>query len=146
MLEGRCVHDGARRPHRPLRYGAADRFAAAAGCEAVTESKHLQIKIYDADGTLASVQNLHDVVVTAGAAPVMLDRVDSGRTIDVQAQVRTGSASRTLASGHGCGDAAARSLVSSVQAPLQTLPTRAVDVVAEIAEVKGDTSATAHVT
>ena len=62
--------------------------AAAAGCEAVTESKHVQIKIYDADGTLASVQNLHDVVVTAGAAPIILDRVASGHTIDVQAQVR----------------------------------------------------------
>ena len=36
-------------------------------------------------------------------------------------------------------------VVTSVQAPLQTLPTRAVDVVAEVAEVKGDTSATAHV-
>ena len=62
--------------------------AAAAGCEAVTESKRVQIKIYNADGALASVQNLHDVVVTAGAALVMLDRVDSGHIIDVQAQVQ----------------------------------------------------------
>ena len=73
--------------------------AAAAGCAAVSESKHVQIKIYNADGTLASVQNLRDVVVTAGAALVMLDRVDSGHTIDVQAQVRTGSASRTFVLG-----------------------------------------------
>ncbi len=122
------------------------RVAAAAGCEAVTESEHVQIKIYDADGTLASVHHLHDVVVTAGMALVMLDRVDSGHTIDVQAQVRTGSASRTFVLG---GRVAAMLrpdlVVTSVQAPLQTLPTRAVDVVAEVAEAKGDTSATAHV-
>ena len=120
--------------------------AAAAGCEAVTESKHVQIKIYNADGTLASVQNLHDVAVTAGAAPIMLDRVDSGHTIDVQAQVRTRSASRTLILGATVAAMLRPDLVvTSVQAPLQTLPTRAVDVVAEVAEVKGDTSATAHV-
>ena len=120
--------------------------AAAAGCEAVTESKHVQIKIYNADGTLASVQNLHDVAVTAGAAPIMLDRVDSGHTIDVQAQVRTRSASRTLILGATVAAMLRPDLVvSSVQAPLQTLPTRGVDVVAEVAEVKGDTSATAHV-
>ncbi len=73
--------------------------AAAAGCEAVTESNHVQIKIYNADGTLASVQHIHDLVVTAGAALVMLDRIDRGHTIDVQAQVRTGSAPRTFVLG-----------------------------------------------
>ena len=36
-------------------------------------------------------------------------------------------------------------MVASVQAPLQTLTNRPIDVVAEIAEVKGDTAATAHV-
>ena len=81
------------------------------------------------------------MVVTAGAALVTLDRVDSGRTIDVQAQVRTGSASRTFVLG---GTVAAKLrpdlVVTSVQAPLQTLTTRAVDVVAEVAEVKGDTA------
>ena len=120
--------------------------AAAAGCEAVTESNHVQIKIYNADGTLASVQHIHDLVVTAGAALVMLDRIDRGHTIDVQAQVRTGSASRTFVLGGRVAAMLRPDLVAtSVRAPLQTLPTRAVDVVAEVAEVKGDTSATAHV-
>ena len=36
-------------------------------------------------------------------------------------------------------------VVASVSAPLQTLTTRPIDVVAEIAEINGDTAATAHI-
>ena len=76
-----------------------------------------------------------------------LDRVARGRRIAAEALVQTGTPSRTYV----LDDSATSRLrpdlvVASVQAPTQTLTTRPVDVVADVAEVEGDTAATAHVT
>ena len=93
-----------------------------------------------------SVKNLNDVAVTDGAALVTLDRIDRGRRIEVQSQVKTGTQAETFVLD---GDATAMLrpglTVTSVQAPLQTLTTRAIDVLAEVGEVRSH-RATAHVT
>ena len=117
----------------------------APGCGAVTESKHVQIKIPDGHGKLVSVQNLHDVAVTDGAALVKLDRVDGGHAIDVLAKIKTESSPRTFVLR---GTVAAQLRPDLVVTPSTRRCRRhdtAVDVVAEIAEMKGDTGATAQV-
>jgi hypothetical protein len=147
-----CPKDGAYTMTLRALTGPADTelrigVAAAPGCGAVTTVRHVQIKIHELSGNHVAVKNLNDVAVTDGAALVTLDRIDRGRRIEVQSQVKTGTQAETLVlDGNATAMLRPDLTVTSVQAPLQTLTTRAIDVLAEVGEVKGDTGATAHVT
>ena len=117
------------------------------GHAAVGMLKKVQIKLYAADGTLDEVRNLVDVRAPGGAATLALGRVERGRRVEVDALVQTGDPART----HVLRDVAWTRLrpdlvVRAVTAPPQTLTTRPVDVRAELAELNGDTEATATVT
>ena len=123
------------------------RFTAAPGCTAVTTVKHVQIKTFTDAGLTGIVRSLNDVSTPDGVAQVALDGLERGLRIDAEAQIQKGPPLRTY-----FVQASTRSLlrpdlvVSAVHAPLQTLTTRPVDVTADIAEVYGDTGATAQVT
>ena len=122
-------------------------FTTAPGCGAVTTVKHVQIKTYTEAGVTGLVRNLNDVAAPGGVARVVLDTLERGLRITTDALIQTGTPPRTY-----IVEASTRSLlrpdlvVSAVHAPLQTLTTRPVDVTADIAEVYGDTGATANVT
>jgi hypothetical protein len=122
-------------------------LSAAAGCAAARTVKSIQVKTFDENGGLGHVVNLTAVAAPNGVATVKLDRVPRGLRIKVHALLQTGAPSRTYVL-----DDSTRSrlrpdlIVASITTPAQTLTTRPVDVVAEISEVKGDTSATADVT
>jgi hypothetical protein len=130
----------------PAKTDVALRFAAAAGCEPVTTVKKVQVKTFTEAGKVADVQNLADVDAPDGVAPLTLDRIERGRRIEVDALIQTGAPSRTFPV-HDATTAKLRPdlVVSSVDAPPQTLTTRPVDVAAEIKEVNGDTGATVKV-
>jgi hypothetical protein len=122
-------------------------FTSAPGCGAVTTVKHVQIKTYTEAGVTGLVRNLNDVAAPGGVAQVVLDSLERGLRITTTALIQTGTPPRTY-----IVEASTRSLlrpdlvVSGVHAPLQTLTTKPVDVTADIAEVYGDTGATANVT
>jgi hypothetical protein len=122
-------------------------FTTAPGCGAVTTVKHVLIKTYTEAGVTGLVRNLNDVAAPGGVAQVVLDSLERGLQIKTDALIQTGTPPRTY-----IVESATRSLlrpdlvVSAVHAPLQTLTTRPVDVTADIAEVYGDTGATAQVT
>ena len=99
----------------------------APGCGAVNVVDHVQIKVFDESDKLVSVKNVRDVDALAGVARLTLDRVDRGRRIEVQSQVQSGTPSNTFVL-RGTATALLRPdlLVASVQAPLQTLVSRAV--------------------
>ena len=101
------------------------RIAAAPGCAGATAVKHLQVKTFDENDGLVDVVNLKGVLAPQGIATVTLDRVARGRRIAAEALVQTGTPSRTYV----LDDSATSRLrpdlvVASVQAPMQTLPTR----------------------
>ena len=122
-------------------------FTTAPGCGAVTTVKHVLIKTYTEAGVTGLVRNLNDIAAPDGVAQVVLDSLERGLQIKTDALIQTGTPPRTY-----IVESATRSLlrpdlvVSAVHAPLQTLTTRPVDVTADIAEVYGDTGATAQVT
>jgi hypothetical protein len=123
------------------------RVAPALGCAAATAVKHVQVKTFDESDALVDVLNLKEVPAPEGVATVTLDRVARGRRIEVQALVQTGTPSRTYVLDDSTTSRLRPDLVvATVEAPAQTLTTRPVDVVADVAEVEGDTGATAHVT
>ena len=123
------------------------RFTSAPGCTAVTVVKHVQIKTYTDAGVTGIVRSLNDVSTPDGVAQVPLDSLERGLLIQAEAQIVKGTPLRTY-----MVQASTRSLmrpdlvVTAVHAPLQTLATRPVDVTADVAEVYGDTGATANVT
>src|SRR4051812_2747581 len=122
------------------------RFTAAPGCEPVTVVDQLRVKTFRPDDRLATARDLYGLAVQDGGLAVPLDRVARGRRIEVRATVRTGLPERTyVVRGDTTSLLRPDLVVASVHAPRQTLTTRPVDVVAEIAEQDGDTSATAEV-
>jgi hypothetical protein len=122
------------------------RFAAAAGCADVDSVDHVQLKTFTDAGNVANVRNVTDTKVGDGVALVALPRIERGRRIEVEALVQTGKPARTYVLRRATTSRLRPDLVvAAVHAPLQTLTTRPVDVAAEIAEVNGDTAATATV-
>src|SRR5436190_20619636 len=119
----------------------------SAGCAAVEALKKVQLKTFAADGSLADVRNLDGVHAPSGVADIDLGKLDRGRHIAAEVLIQTGSPKRTYVLR---GEATARLrpdlVVTAVQAPLQTLTTRGIDVQAVISEVNGDTGADATVT
>ena len=121
-------------------------FTAAPGCEAVTVVKQLQIVAIQGHGRLPSVRILRNVPAQEGVVSVVLGRVERGLPIAVHALLQAEAPRRAYVL-WGTTKALLRPdlVVASVSAPLQTLTTRPIDVVAEIAEINGDTAATAHI-
>lgn len=121
--------------------------AASAGCADVAALKKVQLKTFAADGSLDDVRNLDDVPAPGGVAGLELGQLERSRRIEADVLVQTGTPPRTYVLR---GEATTRLrpdlVVAAVRAPLQTLTTRPVDVQAEIAELNGDTGATATVT
>jgi hypothetical protein len=131
----------------PARTDVALHVAASDGCAPVTAAKHVQLKTFGDDGKLDEVVNLDDIEATDGVVPVALDRVDRGRRIEVEALVHTGTPQRTYVLRAATTSRLRPDLaVTAVHAPPQTLTTRHVAVTVDIAEVNGDTGATAQVT
>jgi hypothetical protein len=123
------------------------RFTAAAGCDAVTTVKSLQVTLPSTGGAIPLVASLQNVPAPGGVAQVSVSAVAQRTRINVLAAVITGSPAKTYSVNASTPSLLRPDLVvSKVSAPLQTLPTRPVDVAAEISEVNGDTGATATVT
>ena len=116
---------------------------AAAGCPAVEGFKHVQLKTFDEDGSLAAVRNLHDVVTPNGLANIGLGELPRNRRVEAHVQVKTG---RTyVLRGETTTRLRPDLVVERVVVAPQTLTTRPVDVTVDIAERNGDTGATARV-
>ena len=120
---------------------------ASGGAAAVEELKKVQVKVFGTDGKLDDVRNLADVPARGGIAHIDLGLVERDRRVETDLLVQTG----TPASTHVIRGTARTQLrpdlvVRSLQAPRQTLTSRPIDVQTEIAEVNGDTGATAKVT
>jgi hypothetical protein len=130
----------------PSRTDVGLRLTSAPDCAAVTTVKHVQIKTYNATGKLERTVNLQNVDVQDGIGGVALPRLDRGLRVEVDGLVQTGTPART----YPVQDATTARLrpdlaVASVDAPVQTLTSRPVDVQAEIRELNGDTGATVKV-
>jgi hypothetical protein len=123
------------------------RLHAAPGCAEATTVKHLQIKTFDADGTLTAVRNLREEAVADGTAAVALPRVGRGLRIEVAGEVQTGTPQRTYVV-HDATTSRLRPdlVVTAVDAPAHVLVGKAFDVTVHVTETNGDTGANAHVT
>jgi hypothetical protein len=121
--------------------------AAAPGCGAVDTLKKVQLKTFAADGSVDDVRNLTDVAAPDGVADIELGQLERDRRIEAEVLIQTGAPSRTyVVRGETRTRLRPDLVVASVQAPLQTLTTRPIDVLAEVAELNGDTGARATVT
>ena len=122
------------------------KITSAAGCTAVERLKKVQLKTFAADGPVEDVRNLADVPAPGAAATIPIGRVDRGRRLEADVLVQTDSPSRTYVLK---SDTTTRLrpdlIVKGVFAPQQTLSVRTIDVVVDVAEVNGDTGATANV-
>ena len=122
-------------------------IAAAAGCADVETLKKVQLKIYAADGSLDDVRNLDDVPAPGGRASIELGELERQRRIEANVLVQSATPSRTyVVRGETSTLLRPDLVVATVQAPLQTLTTRPIDVEAQIAELNGDSAARATVT
>lgn len=130
----------------PARADLTVRVSAAAGCQVPTELKKLQIKTFT-DDKLDDVRNVTDLALTSGAATIELPELARGSRIESDALVQDGATNRTWPIRSQTSALLRPDLtVATLQAPVQTLTVRPVDVVAEIAELNGDLGATATVT
>ena len=120
---------------------------AATGCAEVTELKKVQLTTFDGSGKLDDVQNLTDVPAPRGVANIRLGNLERERRVEADVLIQTGQPPRTyVVRGEMTTRLRPDLVVAAVHAPAQTLTTRPIDVQAEIAELNGDTSATATVT
>ena len=129
--------------------GADVRFQieAAVDVAPVEVLKKVQLKIFAADGSLDDVRNLKDVAAPDGIANIALGQVARDRRVETDVLVQTGSPERTyVVRGKTTTMLRPDLVISSMQTPQQTLTTRSIDVQAEIAELNGDTGATATLT
>jgi hypothetical protein len=120
--------------------------AAASGCAPAASLKKVHLKIHAANGSLADVRNLNDVPAPGGAAAIELGPLQRGHRIEADVLVQTGTPPRThVLHGETVTRLRPDLVVETVNAPPQTLTTRPVDVHADVAELNGDTGATAQV-
>jgi len=123
------------------------RFTGAAGCDAVTTVKSLQVTLTSTDGKIPLVAGLQDVPAPGGVVQLSVGRIAQRARINVLAAVQTGSPLRTYSVNASTPSLLRPDLVvSKVTAPLQTLPAHPVDVTADISEMNGDVGGTATVT
>jgi hypothetical protein len=120
---------------------------AAAGNPQVSALKKVQLKVYAMDGSLEDVRNLTDRNAPDGVETLDLGAVERGRLVEAEVLVQPRGTERTYVL-RGSARTRLRPdlVVAAVDAPPQTLTTRPVDVRARIAELNGDTAATATVT
>jgi hypothetical protein len=114
-------------------------------CAAVHLLKKVQVKTYEPDGSLAGVDNYTDVRAPGGEATLDLGQVESGRRVETDVLVQS-APGRT----HVIRKATTTRLrpdleVVDVFAPPQTTTSRSIDVVVDLAELNGETGATAKV-
>jgi hypothetical protein len=116
------------------------------GCAAVETLKKVQIKTFAADDSVDDVRNVEDLAAPNGVALIELGDVERNRRIEVDVLVQTGTPERTyVLRGQATTLLRPDLVVESLQAPVQTLTTRTIDVRAVIAEVNGDIGAAATV-
>ncbi len=119
---------------------------AAAETVGARSFEHVHVSLRS---TLAQekIVNLNDVPAPNGVATIELGPLERGAAVGVVVQVGGEPSSRTVVLR---GEATARLrpdlVVAAVHAPPQTLTTRPVDVVADVAELNGDTAAQATLT
>jgi hypothetical protein len=122
-------------------------IAGTSGCGLPEVLKKVQVKTYDADGSLLRTRNLTNVPATGGVArEIALGDVPRGRRIDVDVLVQTGTPERSYPL-RGTTNALLRPdlVVERVDAPEQSLVGRPVTIGAVIAERNGDVGATGDV-
>ncbi len=117
---------------------------AAGGYPRVERLKKIQVKTFASDGSLTDVDNYTDVAAPHGAATLDLGPVARGQRVETDVLVQAGGRTHVLR------DATSTRLrpdlvVEAVYAPPQTTTARAIDVVVDVAELNGDTGATATV-
>jgi hypothetical protein len=118
----------------------------AAGCAAVDTLKKIQVKTFRADGKLADVRNITDKAAPGGVANIDLGQLPRNRRVEADLLVQAGASGRThVVRGHTTTLLRPDVTVATVQAPAQTLTTRAISVRAEIGELNGDVGADASV-
>jgi hypothetical protein len=114
---------------------------------AVRVLEHVHVRLLAPGATEADALNRKNVAVHDGVATIGLGPVVRGTRLDVQVQVESTTSSRTLVvRGRAIARLRPDLVVAAVRAPAQTLSTRPIDVVADIAEENGDTAATARLT
>ena len=93
------------------------------------------------------VVNRKDVAAKNGVARLALGHVARGTRVEVQVHVRESNPPRTsIMRGAGVAKLRPDLVVAAVRSDAQTLSTRAVDVTADVAEMNGETAATAMLT
>jgi hypothetical protein len=110
--------------------------------------KKVQLKTFEADGTLASTRNVTNVRAPGGVAKsIDLGQVPRGRRVDAHVLVQTGTPSRTFVI-HGTTTTLLRPdlVVKEINAPKQALVGTQLTITAVIAERNGDVGATADAT
>lgn len=114
---------------------------------AVGELEHVHLQLRAPEASETETRNLEAVPVDGGVATIELGRLARGTAIDAKVQIRDASPPRTLVL-RGVTIARLRPdlVVVAVHAPLQTLSTRAIDVVADVSELNAETGATARLT
>jgi hypothetical protein len=122
-------------------------IGTAPGSEPVQVLEKVRLKILAAKGSKKQVWVFKDVPAPGGLATLSLGALERGRQIRSDVLVRPETPRRTYRLGGETTTLLRPDLVvEGVHAPPQTLTTRPIDVSAEIAEVNGDTAATATVT
>ena len=108
--------------------------------------KKIQVKTFARDGSLADVVNVTDEPSPGGVADLELGQVERGQRVDIETLVQLDDPSRTYVLRDEATVRLRPNLRVALDAPMQTLTTRPVDVVARVEEVNGETSATATLT
>jgi hypothetical protein len=125
----------------------ADLYVHAPPGTAVFEHLHIRIRAPEGSSEQANrIVNLKDVVAPNGVAAIELGDLPRAASVDVEAQIREAGPPRT-AIHRGAATVKLRPdlSVAAVHAPPQTLTTRAIDVVADLSELNGETAATVSV-
>ena len=122
------------------------RFEAPAG---VTAFEFVHVEVHapgDPEDEPSQTVNLKDVATRDGVATIPLAEAQRGDSVDVAVHIRESSSPRTaIRRGETVVRLRPDLAVAAVYAPPQTLSTRAIDVVADLSELDGETGATATV-
>jgi hypothetical protein len=118
---------------------------ASSSCSLPTELKKVQVKTFDADGTLADEQSAGDISAPGGKANLDLGNVPRDRRVDVQVLVKNGARTFVV---RGATRTLLRPdlVVEKLIAPKQALVGAPFTVKAVITERNGDVGASADVT
>jgi hypothetical protein len=118
--------------------------AQQSGCTIPETLKKVQLKLFALDGTLAWTRNLSAVAANGGETDLALGAVERGQRVEVELLVQTGDSVRTYVL-RGVTTVRLRPdlVVRAVTVPRVVYATRPFTVTARVAEVNGDTGATA---